>query len=167
MTRLIYASGHIANTDYDGATSWYQEAMDLLNGPCRPNPRPLFNLIRPMRGKDFLAKVNGALDFGGNYAVSDTALQAEMVTSRGITARDRNDVLRCDAVLMNLLGAPDKVSIGCAIEAGWADIARKPLVIVRQRDNAMAGHPILEGVAAYSVETLEEGCALVRLLLGA
>ena len=41
------------------------------------------------------------------------------------------------------------------------------LVIVRQRDNAMAGHPILEGVAAYSVETLEEGCALVRLLLGA
>ena len=165
MTRLIYASGHIAAADYERATSWYQEAMDLLNGPRQPNPRPLFNLIRPMRGKEFLFNIEGPLGYAGYPA--PTRLSAELTSQRGITARDRNDVLRCDAVLMNLLGAPDKVSIGCAIEAGWADIARKPLVIVRQRDNAMAGHPILEGVAAYSVETLEEGCALVRLLLGA
>lgn len=176
MTKLIYASGHIAATDYDAATSWYARADALLNpthkltscgrGYVETKDRP-FELIRPMRGKDFLSRVVGPLGTGGNYAVNDTALQAEMVTSRGITARDRNDVMRCDAVLMNLTGAPSKISIGCAIEAGWADAARKPIVIVRQKDNVMAGHPILEGVAAYTVETLEEGCTLVRLLLGA
>lgn len=157
MTRLIYASGHIAAADYDGATSWYAKAADLL--PYA------WELIRPMRGKEFLGATLGPLGFEAGHRESRS--EAELISNRGITARDRNDVMRCDAVLMNLLGAPSKVSIGCAIEAGWADAFRKPLVLVRQRDNAMAEHPILEGVAAYSVETLEEGCALIRLLLGA
>lgn len=162
MTRLIYASGHIAAADYERATSWYRTAENLLNWNAT---HATFDLIRPMRGKEFLFNIEGPLGHGGYPA--PTRLSATLTSQRGITARDRNDVMRCDAVLMNLLGAPDKVSIGCAVEAGWADAFRKPLVIVRQRDNAMAGHPILEGVAAYSVETLEEGCALVRLLLGA
>jgi hypothetical protein len=51
-----------------------------------------------------------------------------MSKPKGLTTRDRWDAMRCDVLLVNLLGAT-KVSIGTVLEFGWADAMDIPIVV--------------------------------------
>jgi nucleoside 2-deoxyribosyltransferase len=93
---LVYLAGPIGGLSYNEATNWRdQAATDLAPFGIK--------CLSPMRGKDYLREE--AILKGTGY--DDTLLS----NNRAIVTRDRMDVTNCDALLMNLLGAP-QVSIG-------------------------------------------------------
>ena len=152
--RLVYASGPISATDYEGATDWYRELDRQLSDNIR--------LVRPMRWKGFL-KGAGTIGHGEQLTTEQGRLLA---TGASITGRDRYDTQRCDAVIMNLTPCEGRVSIGCMIEAGWADAARVPIVLCMEPGNIHEGHLILEHLAAFRVTNLEDAAYCLNALFG-
>lgn len=155
----LYLAGPITGLNYQGASDWRIAVKEAL--------APDIVAFSPMRGKEYLK----ALDVIGDARVQQGALPSDdsyglrnvMSSAQGITYRDRNDVMNADAVLMNLLGAT-RVSIGTMIEAGWADAFRKPVIVVREKDS-VHGHGMLDAIATYTVDTLDEALHLTRMLL--
>ena len=109
-----------------------------------------------MRGKKYLAKETAIKDSyeGDGHPLS---------TRRGITCRDRMDVMRCDMVIANFLGAK-KVSIGTVMEIAWADAFRKPIVVVMEKGN-IHEHSMLNQVSGFIVSSLDEAIELVVTVL--
>jgi nucleoside 2-deoxyribosyltransferase len=85
-----------------------------------------------------------------------------MSTPKSVVTRDRNDTTKSDAVIINLLGA-QRVSIGTMIEAGWADAARVPVILVIEPEN-IHQHMMLAEIAGYTVQTLDEAVHIVKTL---
>ena len=86
-----------------------------------------------------------------------------LVSAKGITTRDRDDVAKCNVILMDLLCAT-RVSIGTMIEAGWADALRRPIVCVMEPGN-IHEHGMLEELIGYRVSTLDEAIEIVKAIL--
>ena len=119
MTRKkIYLAGPISGLTYaEGALGWRETIKALL---------PEFDLFSPMRAKDFLA-TEGVLE--GSYD------QMPMSSTNGILGRDRNDVKTGDLMIACFLEAPFRngetiLSLGTAMEFGWADAWRVPVIMV-------------------------------------
>lgn len=85
-----------------------------------------------------------------------------LLTDKGITVRDRSDVMRCSGLLVNVMGA-NVVSIGTCIELGWADAWRKPIIMVMEKKN-IHNHPMVRDLAGYIVHDLDEAIALAKTL---
>ena len=117
----VYLAGPIAGSGYDEVNDWRIKASIDLS-PIKT--------LNPMRGKEFL---KGEKEDVHNYERT-TVIENALGSSKGITARDRFDVMNCDLVLMNLVGAK-KITIGSMIEIGWADAFRKPIVLVIDEGN--------------------------------
>ena len=149
-----YLAGPISGRTYAGATDWREEMRWRL--------APEIVGVSPMRGKDYLASMDGGIGGSPDEAYMRNAISSQ----RGIIGRDRNDVRTADAVLMNLLGA-DRVSIGTMIEAGWADAWRIPVVLVIEPEGNIHHHVMLDGLVTYRVPSLDEAETLVRVLLNA
>lgn len=147
--RTVYLAGPISVADYAGATGWYEEASLMLDSR--------FELLRPMRGKEFLEGRAGKI---GHHAHPHV-----LATNQAILGRDFDDLRRSDVVLMNLTGSPDDKSIGCSMEAAWCFALRKILILIAPQGNAHEGHVMLEGAATYRCQTLEGGCEVANSLL--
>ncbi len=131
----VYLAGPMTGLTYSEAADWRAYATAHLS--------PGIVGVSPMRGEPkqspcFLGK------------------------NKAIMTRDRWDVQCADAVLMNLLGA-SRVSVGTMIEVGWADAHRVPLVVVREPTNLHV-HAMLDEAAGWTVETLDEGLDIIKLL---
>jgi len=146
----VYLAGPITGQSFKGATDWRKYAAKKL--------RPEIVAVSPMRGKDYLEY----LPTIGGTSDEAYARQSAICTPKGVITRDRWDVATSDAVLMNLLGA-ERVSIGTMIEAGWADAHRKPVVVVREKDN-IHSHMMLDEIAGYTVADLDEAIHIIKLL---
>lgn len=145
----VYLAGPITGLSYAGATDWRVDvAAKLLPGIVG---------VSPMRGKEYLASLE---QIGGTP--NEAYMVHAMSTPKSITARDRYDTTTSDAVLMNVLGAT-RVSIGTMIEAGWADAHRVPLILVIEAGNVHS-HAMLDQVAGYVVETLDEAVHVLKTL---
>jgi nucleoside 2-deoxyribosyltransferase len=150
--KQVYLAGPITGLSYGVARhGWRQEFADLLSDAYH------IKLFSPMRGKDFLAKET-ALDGTPNMYMDNP-----MATKKGIVARDRYDVKRCDLMVANFLGA-EIVSIGTCIEFGWADAFDKPIIMVIDEEN-IHQHAMLDEVSGFIVTTLEEAADIARVLL--
>ncbi len=132
----VYLAGPITGVLYDVATSWRDRAIRYLDEHGIVG-------LSPMRGTQ-----------GPNQSLN---------TSAAITTRARSDLMRSDAVLVNLLNSKT-VSIGTMIELGWADAWRKPVVLVIEPDN-IHQHSIVGTLAGFCVETLDEGLWLIRQIV--
>ena len=110
--------------------------------------------LSPLRAKDYLTKETNISDSYENFPLS---------TEKAITTRDRFDVMNCDMLLVNFLGAK-KVSIGSVIELGWADAFRKPIVLVMEPDN-IHKHAIVNEICGFKTQSLDEGIAMVNAVL--
>lgn len=146
---LVYLSGGIAGLNYDDAIKWRKYAssklFDLSYGSIRS--------ITPMRSKEFLAN-----------AVINTFNNHQLVTrNECIYTRDRNDVKRCDLILVNLLKAT-KVSIGTVMEIAWADSWNKPIILAMEDDN-IHSHPILNCASRIIVSDLDDAITLTYQML--
>jgi len=82
---------------------------------------------------------------------------------RSIAARDRFDVMRCDLLIVNLL-EKKAVSIGSVGEIFWADAYRKPVIMVREKNNIHT-HAMLDALVGWLVEGLDEAISTARTLL--
>ena len=155
--RRVYLSGPITGLSYgDAAEGWRAAFTKMLPAGLQA--------LSPMRGKEALE----------GYTELSSVCYPDLVIASpaGIVARDRNDVMTCDAVVCNLTGA-QRVSIGTMIELGWADAFRKPIVLVMEArgtngpdmpDN-IHEHAFVSQLAAYRVETLEKAAVLLAHLL--
>lgn len=146
MQRTVYLAGPITGLSYGGATEWRQYVADLLPDYILP--------VSPMRGKQYLGKEE---KIGLSYE------QYPLSCQKGITCRDRHGIMSCDAVLINLLGAKT-ISIGTMIEIGWADMLRKPIILVMENDNPHV-HPIVKECAGFIVDNLDEAIHITTAVL--
>jgi nucleoside 2-deoxyribosyltransferase len=156
-TPLVYLAGPIAGCTYGEAVDW------RLLAKCQLGERGV-EALNPMRAKDRLS------DPGYVDRISSTFQSYQHMgpffTSRGIMTRDHTDVLRADALLVNLLGTP-KPSLGTVMELAWAYAYRKPAVVVIEREgNCHDNHPMLHEAMQFRVETLDEGIDAVAVILG-
>ena len=143
----VYLSGPITGLTVDEARDWRAEATEMLAG---------LECLCPMRGKSHEM-------FSGRIwrAREDQPL----ASPRGITVRDRWDAMRCDVMLVYLVGA-ERVSIGTVMEIAWADAQRTPIVLVMDEGN-LHDHSMIRESVGYIVNDLESACGIVRVLCNA
>lgn len=148
---LVYLAGPISGLTYADSTTWRGYAREYLAGYG-------VLALSPMRGKQHLADA-GVLH-SGEYP------ESVLSTARGITARDRYDVCRSDVLLVNLLGATERVSIGTVMEIAWADLSRIPIVMaIEEADNPHI-HAMVNEVVPFKVPSIFEALGVVRDVLG-
>jgi hypothetical protein len=143
---LLYCAGPITGVSYGESTDWREYVASKLP--------PYIKAISPMRAKQYLAH---------EKTIRDSYEEHPLSSQKGITCRDRMDVMRCDMVLVNFLGAT-KISIGSVMEIAWADAWRKPIIIVMENNN-IHSHAMLREVAGFIVTNLEEAIAIAIAVL--
>jgi hypothetical protein len=148
MERLIYLSGAITGVTHGDANNWREYARDFL---LKKSDKRI-KTLSPMRGKRYL-------DNGKPIEAFNNNLPKVLSTDGAIYTRDRNDVCRCSAMLVNFLGAT-RVSIGSVMEIAWADLLNKPMVMVAEPTNLHL-HPILNRAVKIIVPTLNEGLEII------
>jgi nucleoside 2-deoxyribosyltransferase len=148
MEKRVYLAGPINGLNYNGCNDWREHAIEEL-------AKSEIVGVSPMRFKKFLD--NGKI-IKGEYG--DNVLSC----SRGVTTRDRFDVINCDIMLANLIGCTN-VTIGTMIEYGWADMARKPIITIIEKSGNVHDHPMLRELTGFRVDNLEEGLYIAKTIL--
>lgn len=154
MRPSVYLAGPITGLTYDDGSEW----RDNVHFELQQFGIQAFS---PLRAKRHLRAI-GVLDAAGTPDSAYLGLNP-LSEPKGITTRDRFDCTRCDMLLLNLFGAKH-VSIGSMIEAGWADAARRPVVVVMEEDNVHR-HAMLNEIAGFIVPTLEDAIEVVMAVL--
>ena len=153
MKPRVYLAGGIAGLAGIEAGNWrHYAASRLLDFGIEA--------LNPMRAK-------GRLETQSRISTDfhDYAHLGEFFTSRGIMTRDFNDVRRCDALLVNLLGA-EKPSLGTIMELAWAYAFQKPAVVaIEENGNPHDGHPMIHEAIPFRVATLDEAITSVAIIL--
>jgi nucleoside 2-deoxyribosyltransferase len=147
MEKLVYLAGPITGLDYNGCTDWREYAKKEL-------AKWGITGLSPMRAKEYLASEKNISD---EYS-------ATLSSSKGIVTRDRFDVMSCNVMLSNLLGAK-KISIGTVIECGWADAFRKPIITVIEKEGNPHEHAMIRELTGFRVEDLDKGLYIARAIL--
>lgn len=146
MERLVYLAGPITGITYDEASDWRSYVQHCVNMQDCGN---WLKVLSPMRGKCYLK------DMAKESKLEDHYSNKILSTSKGITCRDRNDVIRCDLLFVNFLGA-QRVSIGTVMEIAWADILRKPIIICMEKNN-LHQHSMINESVGFITDCLDEG----------
>lgn len=145
---LVYLAGPISGLSYNEGQSWREYVAENVPQEIRP--------ISPLRAKKDALKNVGIIEQSYDFN--------PLTTDTGITHRDRFDCLRADAVLFNLIGAKT-VSVGTCIEFGWADAARKNIILVIEDEGNLHDHPMVRGVTGWRVNNLDHGIRLLEHIL--
>lgn len=150
--KSVYLAGPITGLDFNGCTDWRKLAVaELADAGIKG--------LSPMRGKDYLDGL-GILDgVGTKYAHLGV-----MSNPRGVMTRDRFDATRCDALLVNLLGAKIP-SIGTIMEIAWADLCRTPIICAMEAEGNPHEHMMIHEALGYRVTTLEEAIDIAKVML--
>lgn len=146
----VYLAGPISGTSFHGCNDWREAVAKEL-------AEVGVTALSPLRGKK--ARLESVPTLADHY--DDDPL----TRLPGIVGRDRFDVMRADAILVNVLGAR-KVSIGTVMEIAWADILHKPIVLAMEPQGNPHEHGMLTHVVSYRVPTLEDAVWITKVLLG-
>ena len=156
MTTTVYLSGPISGQTLAGAKGWRDWVKTKL--------APGIKAVDPFRGKEAaLAERMGDKVFGSIGEYEDLL----NCSRRAIVTRDRHDAMTSDALLVNLLGAGEKVSIGTVTEMAWADAKRIPIVLVTDGTVPWSGHPFVRLLAGWVVKDVPTGVDVINSLLSA
>lgn len=137
---LVYCAGPITGLSWEDATAWYK----IVEGRFPPYILPM----RPLRGKGYLRKET-------KIAPEYTNLNP-LSSAEGVLTRDKNDVRRADALLVNLLSAPENYSAGTIMEIAWGHLLDKPVIVAMTKDNVHFKHPMIRQSASIILPTIEE-----------
>jgi hypothetical protein len=150
MQRLVYLCGPITGTDSSARADWRNRVQETL-------PASILG-IDPTRQ---------TVEDIDEQRVSLTESERLRLATHGHTVaqRDRFDVMRCDLLLANLLGA-QAASIGSIGEIFWADAFRKPIIIVREPFGNPHQHAMLDALAGWVLHDLDEAITCVIKVLG-
>ena len=148
----VYLAGPIAGVDYDVAVDWREYATERLTARG-------IECLSPMRAKHALKGKRISRDY---KKYQD---HGQSYTASGIMTRDHTDILRADALLVNLLGA-SMPSMGTIIEMAWAYAYRKPAVVaIEANGNPHGNHPMLAAAMPFRLETLDQAIDTVAIVL--
>jgi len=151
---LVYLAGGIAGLVGDDAMNWRLLARSRLAAHG-------IEAVDPLRAKEALS---GMARISTDF--HDYENKGPFFTSRGIMTRDFNDVKRCDALLVNMLGL-EKPSLGTIMELAWAYALQIPAVVaIEATGNVHDNHPMLHEAMPFRVETLDEAIHSVAIILG-
>lgn len=152
----MYLAGAIAGANFFAITDWRKEVADALHSRG-------VETLSPLRSKDLLGNVRRPT-VSNNF--HDYEHNGAFFTSKGIMTRDFNDVKRCDALLVNLLGL-EKPSLGTIMELAWAYAFQKPAVVaIEATGNPHDNHPMIHEAMPFRVTTLDEAIDAVAVILG-
>jgi nucleoside 2-deoxyribosyltransferase len=144
----VYLAGTISHFSFSEVTDWRKYAKEELGKSGIVG-------ASPMRWKDNLRNE----DILAPEGYSKNAMSSK----EGITTRDRWDVETSDIILMVL--DEEVPSIGSIIEAAWAHLWRKPIIVVGTEDNVHCKHAMFNFITGYRVNTLEEGLEICKRIL--
>lgn len=149
--KTCYLAGPIAGLDYTDAVTWRTAAIQRLKEAGIQGRSP-------MRSKEFLA---------GRKLTNQGCEENPLSSQKGIVTRDHFDVRTSDVILMNL-SAATRLSLGSAVEIGWASAYKKPIVTVLDLDNTANPHThaFVRELSGYIVPTLDEALDIVISILG-
>ncbi len=147
MEKRVYLAGPVKGLVYDDIVGWREHTTAEL---------AKYGIIgvSPFRAKEHLHHGEVINDPDDNVISSQ----------KGLTTRDRWDVMHCDLLLANLLGTKE-VSKGTMVEYGWADAFRKPIITVIEKEGNVHDHPIVRELTGFRVESLDEGIYVARKIL--
>lgn len=91
---------------------------------------------------------------------SEVIVDNRRFPDRFINARDHNDCMTSDAILVNLLGAK-KVSVGTTMEIAWAKAYRKPLIVAMELSGNPHDHPMVRDCIDFWATDLTSAIELV------
>lgn len=148
MAKKIYLAGPIAGLLYEDSNRWRDEFVELCHFTD-------WEIASPLRYKQFL-KSEGELGQSYDYH--------PLTTSKGLTTRDRYDVMTCDIVVANMI-FEKTISIGTMIEVGWADAWRKPIVMICEHEGVYDSHAMLNHLVGYYVRTVHEAFEVANAIL--
>lgn len=154
---LVYLAGPITGLTYGNCTDWRQQAISSLADVG-------IDGLSPMRGKEYLKNRSVIAD---SY---EKGVGSVLSGQRGIFARDRNDCMRADLVLVNMLGAT-RVSIGTVMEIAWADSNKTPIVLIMEEGDPRVDkyniheHAMLREACPFRVTTLEDALDVTKIIL--
>lgn len=155
MKPLVYLAGAIAGLQYADATDWRYQAKSLLG-------ERNIETLNPMRAKEALGSRNDGR-IAGSFHEYETL--GAFFRSEGIMTRDFNDVRRCDALLVNLLGLK-KPSLGTIMELAWAYALQKPAVVaIEETGNPHDGHPMIHEAMPFRVASMDEAIESIAIIL--
>ena len=130
------------------AAVWRQKATESL--------RPEIAVLDPTRLRTSTIRWSSATAVPDPYARSRHG--------KGVLQRNQFDLSRTDLVLANFLGARE-VSIGSVGELFWAHAMQKPVVVVRETSGNPHDHDILNEIAGWILEDLDQALQLVRTIV--
>lgn len=145
----IYLAGPISGCSYGECTDW----RDFVTGQLEPDG---IQCLSPLRGKEYL-RSEKVID--GSYP------QQVLSCDRGIMTRDYFDCTRADAVLFNLLGATQKVSIGTMMELAWAYQKQIPAIFCIEPTGNIHDHPMTREAMGFRVDNLPAAIHVARMVL--
>ena len=150
IKRLVYLAGPISGLAYKEARFGWRHAFAEM----MPD---YIECLSPMRQTNDLS-AKRKLDIAGYVG-------NPLHTPAGITTRDHNDVKMCDAMVACFLESDGTRSLGTAVEFGWADVYRKPIVVIGKADDDHIKHGMLARIRGFHTEDLEEGAQIIISLL--
>jgi len=146
--QLVYLAGPIGGCSYDQCTTWrgyFTSLLQHFNVEC----------VDPMRGKS---------DLQNESELDKVRYTTPLACPKGVYTRDRWDVLRCDLVVVNLLGAK-KPSLGSVMEIAWADAGGTPTILVMEPEGNCHEHILIREACGFRVGALELAADLVVSIL--
>jgi hypothetical protein len=152
----VYLAGPITGCSYGECTDWRQYAIHEL-------AQHGIKGLNPMRGKEYLSHVEKFTADGNKYGEMH-GVRNVMSLNRGIMTRDRWDATRCDALLVNFLGAP-QISIGTSMEIAWADLSRIPIVCAMEDVGNPHEHGMILEAIGFRSATLDEALHVLKSML--
>ena len=143
----VYLAGPISGLTFDGAQEWRNEFTRRVDRRIKA--------YSPLRGKDYLADLGVLEQSYAGFPLS---------TDQGLTTRDRYDCMGSDLVVFYLLGA-QRISIGTMIEMGWCDAARKPSILVIEKEGNPHDHPMVRQTVPFRVDNLDDALKVAEIIL--
>ena len=135
--KALFLAGPLTGISYSDALDWRKYVESKL-----PSDVIAFSALR---GKEYVAR---------EAVLKDAYPEHLLSTPEGTITRDRYDVSRCDALLVNFLKA-DRVSIGTIMEMAWADARRTPIILAMEKGN-IHDHTFVRQVAGFITRDLDE-----------
>lgn len=147
----VYLSGPIAGLTYKEARYGWREYVTN-------NLAPGIHALSPMRHEGHLAEIRGPLDPADQ---TDHFFSG----SRIIVEKDRLDIERSDIMLVNLLGATARPSLGTVAEIGMAYVLGRKIVLVIEDAGNPHDHPFVTIPAALRLNNLDDAIYAINSLL--
>jgi hypothetical protein len=146
---IVYLSGPISGCSSAQATEWRRYVAQRLS--------PRLTVFDPTQdAADFSVPSELHLNVGARLQ--------NLAHGKEVLERNRMYILGCDVVLANFLGAK-KISIGSIGEIFWADAFRKPVIVVREAQQNLHDHGLVNAIATCTFEELDPAIDKINKML--